>query len=578
MSVTAAASGALPAGWADADIGATTPAGSAAFLPSTSGGGAGGEGSGVFTVSGSGADIFNAADQFNFASQPASGDQTLVARLTAQTGADLWTKSGVMFRDSLPSPSGGGAGGEGTSPGAMCVAVLATADEGVTMQWRSSTGGPSYNIAIGGIAAPTAANPVWLELVKNGSNYTGYYSLDGRHLDPDRFHERDLLERQLSGGAGRHQPQQRRPGDGQLRQRESCPFAAAGLDGCRHRLALARRLGHFSPLSLRGRGRGWGRCGRGGRRLSPFPAAGSDIWNASDQFEYASQSASGSQTLVARVTSLGDTDVWAKAGVMFRDTLPSTSGGGAGGEGTSPGAMCVAVLATADEGVTMQWRSSTGGTSYNIAIGGIAGPSAANPVWVKLVNSGGNFTGYYSLDGATWTQVGSVSLTFTNSSYLAGLAVTSHDNGTSTTATFDNVSLTASVSDNLALNAPVTVSSGGGEGGILLPSPAGGGAGGEGGAAWTSAAAGTQWIQVDLGSTCAINEMPAQLGRGVRQRLSNRSLQRRRQLDDALQHDDGLRRHPGLDRADRQLAATCCFLSPRALRRPTRSTSSPFTR
>ena len=167
---------ALPAGWSDADIGGPSPAGSATFLPSPSGGGAGGRG--VYTVTGGGADIWNAADQFNFASQSASGDQTLIARVPSLGDTNAWSKAGVMFRDSLPSPSGGGAG-VGHFRRAPCVAALATPSEGVTMQWRNATGGISYNVAIGGIAAPTASNPVWLKLVKSGSNYAGYYSLNG---------------------------------------------------------------------------------------------------------------------------------------------------------------------------------------------------------------------------------------------------------------------------------------------------------------------------------------------------------------------------------------------------------------
>ena len=60
----------LPAPKTDADIGSPTLAGSAAYS------------SGVYTVQGSGADIYGTSDQFNFVSQPLTGNQTLIARVT----------------------------------------------------------------------------------------------------------------------------------------------------------------------------------------------------------------------------------------------------------------------------------------------------------------------------------------------------------------------------------------------------------------------------------------------------------------------------------------------------------------
>jgi len=61
----------LPLGWTNAGIGSPSPVGSASFAGS------------VYTVSGSGADIWNATDQFQYVSQPANGDQTMVARVTS---------------------------------------------------------------------------------------------------------------------------------------------------------------------------------------------------------------------------------------------------------------------------------------------------------------------------------------------------------------------------------------------------------------------------------------------------------------------------------------------------------------
>jgi regulation of enolase protein 1 (concanavalin A-like superfamily) len=154
---------------------------------------------------------------------------------------------------------------------------------------------------------------------------------------------------------------------------------------------------------------------------------GSDIWNAADQFNLASTTFNGDGTLIARVTSLQNTDPgsgWSKAGVMFRND-------------SSAGSANVTVVATAGNGISFQWRSAAGGACSYSGVGGITAP-----VWVQLVRSGGTFTGYYSYDGTNWSQAGTAQILM-NGTVLAGLDVTAHNNGALNTATFTNVSLTA---------------------------------------------------------------------------------------------------------------------------------------
>src|SRR3954447_4815260 len=50
---------------------------------------------------------------------------------------------------------------------------------------------------------------------------------------------------------------------------------------------------------------------------------GAHIWGTSDQFEFVYQHCVGDCTIIARVTSLQNTDQWAKGGVMLRET-PAT--------------------------------------------------------------------------------------------------------------------------------------------------------------------------------------------------------------------------------------------------------------
>jgi regulation of enolase protein 1 (concanavalin A-like superfamily) len=152
--------------------------------------------------------------------------------------------------------------------------------------------------------------------------------------------------------------------------------------------------------------------------------SGADIWTAADQFNYVYQSVSNDMTIIARVVSESGTASYAKAGVMIRETLATNS-------------VEASVLVTPTNGVAMEVRSTTGAASINVA-GWVR--SISPPQWVKLVRSGSTFTSYYSADGSTWTQLTSTNVTM-NSSATAGLAVSSHDNTSLNTATFDNVNI-----------------------------------------------------------------------------------------------------------------------------------------
>jgi regulation of enolase protein 1 (concanavalin A-like superfamily) len=151
---------------------------------------------------------------------------------------------------------------------------------------------------------------------------------------------------------------------------------------------------------------------------------GDDIWNANDAFHYVYMPVSGDFVFQARVTYLAYADYWSKAGVMLRDNL----GSGAAEEFTM-------VTAAALTGV--EWRQTGGGgTSWT------EGPGATFPYWVQLARVGNVVTGSVSPDGVTWTQVDQETPSIGSSAYI-GLAVTAHNNGTTTTAKFDNVGFLA---------------------------------------------------------------------------------------------------------------------------------------
>jgi len=156
---------------------------------------------------------------------------------------------------------------------------------------------------------------------------------------------------------------------------------------------------------------------------------GSDIWNAADQFNFACTSVGVDGGITAKVTSLQNSDPssgWSKAGVMFRND-------------TTAGAVNISIVVSALNGVNFQWRSTSGAQSSNITIGGVAAP-----IWLQLIRSGDNFSGYYSYDGINWVLVGTQQVLM-NGSVLAGLDVTAHNNSALNTATFTNVSLSPQI-------------------------------------------------------------------------------------------------------------------------------------
>src|SRR6185369_17549209 len=53
--------------------------------------------------------------------------------------------------------------------------------------------------------------------------------------------------------------------------------------------------------------------------------SGSDIWDTADAFRYIYRTLNGDGEIAARVLSLDDTDAWAKAGVMIRESLAADS-------------------------------------------------------------------------------------------------------------------------------------------------------------------------------------------------------------------------------------------------------------
>jgi len=159
---------------------------------------------------------------------------------------------------------------------------------------------------------------------------------------------------------------------------------------------------------------------------------GDDIWDTSDSFRFVFQPLHGDSTIVARVTSIGNTNALAKAGIMVRET-------------TAPGSAHALLSIKPDNGLEFMARTAANDTT-NFLSGGSAVP---NNAWLKLSRSGQQITAYTSPDGTTWTELDSVQVSM-GPDALFGLVVCSHDTVVNT-STFDNVRVVAN--DNVVIYA-----------------------------------------------------------------------------------------------------------------------------
>ena len=150
--------------------------------------------------------------------------------------------------------------------------------------------------------------------------------------------------------------------------------------------------------------------------------AGANIFATSDQFQFGYQQQSGDLDLVARLTTLLDADIWAKAGIMIRSSLDA-------------GSAHASVYITPEDDILLQSRPSTGAQSSTVA-----SSAGEVPLWLKLARRGSTVTAFRSTNGTSWTTIGQVTLALPSTFYV-GLAVTSRDVGSLSTATFDNVTI-----------------------------------------------------------------------------------------------------------------------------------------
>jgi hypothetical protein len=153
---------------------------------------------------------------------------------------------------------------------------------------------------------------------------------------------------------------------------------------------------------------------------------GVNIWGTGDSCHFTYQAVTGDCTIIAKVESVQNTHVSARAGVMIRTSL--------------------------SEGAPRAWMAVTPGSQFQQNIQGLsvyAGNNYANKsygipqpsYWVKLERLGNMVTGYVSQDGTNWAATDVGRLDDAPATWYVGLVVSS-TNGALNTSTFSNVQIT----------------------------------------------------------------------------------------------------------------------------------------
>lgn len=452
---------------------------------------------GIYTLTGSGEDIFFNADGFHFSQVNLNGDGEIRARVRSFAAANPWAKAGVMIRENLTAGS----------RHATAFITPVGAGNGFGMVWRSTasaattySGGPALN------AVPNN----WVRLVRSGNVITGYASANGSTwtlmssttlssltaqvqiglavtasdssaaatatfdnvmitgaqaavppavtlsaastqetgpftvqaqftqpvtgLTLTDFVITNATASNLIGSSSSYSLTLSPTATGEITIRlpaGAAQNAAAVVSTASNNLSVL-----YTPptlVSLQGQDIG-GLATAGSTTYDSATStytlrgAGADIFFNSDGFQYAMTQLTGDGEIRARVTSQTNLNPWAKAGVMFRESLT----------GGARHAMMFTTPTGAGNGFGMVWRSGTSGaTTYT------SGPAlnTAPNNWVRLVRTGNVLTGFASANGTAWTQVSTTTLTGLPNTLYVGLALTSGSLLQLSTATFDNVQI-----------------------------------------------------------------------------------------------------------------------------------------
>ena len=156
---------------------------------------------------------------------------------------------------------------------------------------------------------------------------------------------------------------------------------------------------------------------------------GAGIGGTADQFNFASDAATGNSSIVAQITSLDNAGTGTpQAGVMVR----------AGS--SSSGDPFVAIVQTTADQLRFEYRTASGASVSSVSLSNV--PIGSE--YVSLIRSADNFSAFYSVDGVNWKQLGpTIAISAMPATADVGLAVTANYNPQLTSATFSGVQIGA---------------------------------------------------------------------------------------------------------------------------------------
>jgi regulation of enolase protein 1 (concanavalin A-like superfamily) len=158
-------------------------------------------------------------------------------------------------------------------------------------------------------------------------------------------------------------------------------------------------------------------------------ASGANILGTADQFRYIYKPVTGDFDVKVQITSLsngdGTTSAYARAGIMVRSDL------------TAGSANLYTFTLAGPFGFLTTYRPGAGA---NTTQSGAVSNNPAPQRWVRMVRVGDTYTTYASIDGSTWTPIGSPVTVPLGQTVYVGMAATSHQTDHLVTAKFRSFS------------------------------------------------------------------------------------------------------------------------------------------
>jgi regulation of enolase protein 1 (concanavalin A-like superfamily) len=338
---------------------------------------------GTFTVIGAGSDIWGTTDSYRYVRNAMDDDGEITARVTSEQAGNPFAKAGLLIR----------------SPDLGVTVVLDVRPNGLIEFMARATQGGQMQF----VAGSAASFPVWLKLQRAGRDqFTASISSNGKDW-------------QTVGSTTANLPGEVEAGLAVT----SHDTAALNTSTFDHVLVASRGFSRDSDI---------GDVGIAGQSHSlvsaPFviQGGGGDIWGTADAFNYDYVSMLNDGQMIVKVDGLDNTNGFAKAGIMIRESLDPSSAFVM--VDVTPSSL-VEVLTRPTDGAQTQWDGGLSPTSF--------------PIWLKLTRTGNTYDAYASHDNVTWQHLTQAFATLPPD-VVIGLAVTSHVRGTLTTATFDQLS------------------------------------------------------------------------------------------------------------------------------------------